>query len=217
MAEARGEYVIFVSDDDRISPWFVERCVGAIGRQSRVPIVVALTNCHLATFGQTKPARTSRHIESGLRNGPDVLLAFLADEISVEMCRVMLRTEALRSRSGFSVDLPHTADVAAWAPLLLEGEVGFVNEACATYNLHDDSETGRLGVAQILADGWKVASTADERIKDASLRQKLSLQAQRCFSRRALRFLAYQRNNGARLLEVLAFLRRFRSDFMIVG
>jgi glycosyltransferase involved in cell wall biosynthesis len=220
LAAAGGEYVFFVSDDDRISPWLVERCVGVIGKQSRVPIVVALTNCHLASFGQTKPARASRHIGSGLRNGTDVLLEFLADEINVAICSVMVRTEALRSRGGFPVNLPHTADVAAWAPLLLESEVGFVNEACATFNLHDDSETGRLGVAQILGDGWKVASlisrTADERIKVASLRQELKLQAQRCFSRRALRFLAYHRNNGASLLEVLEFVWRFRSDLMIV-
>jgi hypothetical protein len=116
--------------------------------------------------------------------------------------------------------LPHTADVAAWAPLLLESEVGFVNEACATFNLHDDSETGRLGVAQILADGFKIASlisrTADEHVKVASLRQELKLQAQRCFSRRALRFLAYHRNNGASLREVLGFVWRFRSDLIIV-
>jgi glycosyltransferase involved in cell wall biosynthesis len=220
LAAASGEYVVFVSDDDRISPRFVERCVGVMERQSRLPIVVALSNCHLVSFGQTKPARTSRHIGSGIRNGPDVLLEFLADEISAAMCSVMVRTDALRSRGGFSVDLPHTADVAAWAPLLLEGDVGFVNEACATFNLHDDSETGRLGVAQILTDGWKVADlisrTADERIEDASLRQKLKLQAQRCFSRRALRFLAYHRNSGASLSEVLAFVWRFRNDLVIV-
>ncbi|MBR0696597.1 glycosyltransferase family 2 protein [Bradyrhizobium lablabi] len=219
LAAAGGEYVFFVSDDDRISQWLVERCVGVIGK-SRVPIVVALTNCHLASFGQTKPARASRRIGSGLRNGADVLLEFLADEINVAICSVMVRTEALRSRGGFPVNYTHAADVAAWAPLLLEGEVGFVNEACATLNLHDDSETGRLGVAEILGDGWKVASlisrTADERIKIASLRQELKLQAQRCFSRRALRFLAYYRNNGAGLLEVLEFVWRFRSDLMVV-
>jgi glycosyltransferase involved in cell wall biosynthesis len=220
LAAAGGEYVFFVSDDDRISPCLVERCVGVIGKQSRVPIVVALTNCHLPSFGQTKPARASRHIGSGLRNGTDVLLEFLADKIDVAVCSVMVRTEALRARGGFSVNLPHTADVAAWAPLLLEGEVGFVNEAYATVTFHDDSETGRLGVAQILGDCWKVASlisrTADECVKVASLRQELKLQVQRCFSRRALRFLAYHRNNGASLSEVLEFVWRFRSDLMIV-
>lgn len=218
LAAAQGEYIIFVSDDDRISPWFVERCVRVIGTQPHVPIVVALTNCHLAAFGQTKPARTSRHTVSGLRNGPNVLLEFLSGKISVAICSVMMQTGTLRSRGGFPVDLPHAADVAAWAPLLLENEIGFVNDACATLNLHNDSETGKLGVAQILADGWKIANlisfVADERIEAASLRQELKRQAQRCFSRRALSYLAYRRNNGANLLEVLEFVWLFRNDLM---
>lgn len=220
LAAAMGEYIIFVSDDDRISPQLVERCVGVIEGRSQIPVVVALTNCHLASFGQIKPARTSQHMTSGLQNGPQVLLEFLADEISVAICSVMMNTQALRSRGGFSLSLPHTADVAAWAPLLLEDEVGFVNEACATFNLHDDSETGRLGVSQVMADGWKIADlisrTADERIMAASLRQELKHQAQRCFSRRALRFLAYHRNSGASLREVLGFVWLFRNDLMIV-
>lgn len=220
LAAARGEYIVFVSDDDRISPRFVERCVGVTGSPSRVPVVVALTNCHLASFGQIKAARTSQHMTSGLRNGPQVLLAFLTDEISVAICSVMMHTQVLRSRGGFSLSLPHTADVAAWAPLLLEKEVGFINEACATFNLHDDSETGRLGVAQVLADGWKVADlisrTADERIEVASQRHEIKRQAQRCFSRRALRFLAYHRNSGASMREVLGFVWLFRNDLMIV-
>lgn len=220
LAAATGEYIIFVSDDDRISPQLVERCVGATGGRSQIPVVVALTNCHLASFGQIKPARTSQHMTSGLQNGPQILLEFLADEISVAICSVMMNTQALRSRGGFSLSLPHAADVAAWAPLLLENEVGFVNEACATFNLHDDSETGRLGVTKILTDGWKVADliarTADERIETASLRQELKLQAQRCFSRRALRFLAYHRNSGASLREVSGYVWLFRNDLMSV-
>lgn len=221
LAAAKGEYIIFVSDDDRISPQLVERCVAVLGSQTQVPVVVALTDCHLASFEQIKPARTSQHMTSGLQNGPQVLLEFLADEISIAICSVMMNTQALRLRGGFSLSLPHTADVAAWAPLLLlEDEVGFINEACATLNLHDDSETGRLGVTKILTDGWKVADLisrmADERIKTASLRQELKLQAQRCFSRRALRFLAYHRNSGASLREVLGFVWLFRNDLMSV-
>jgi hypothetical protein len=132
----------------------------------------------------------------------------------------MVSTEALRSSGGFPLDYGHTSDVAAWAPLLLEGKVGFVNEACACANLHDNSETGRLGATQILCAGWKVAGlisrSADERIKVASLRQELKLQAKRCFSRRALIHLAHYRSNGAGLLEVLTFVWRFRSDLKIV-
>jgi len=220
LAAASGEYIFFVSDDDKISSQMVEKCVGALEDQSQVPVVVALTDCHLASFGQIKPARTSRHLASGLTNGPRVLLEFLADEINIAICSVMMHTRTLRSRGGFSTTLPHAADVAAWAPLLLEEKAGFVNESCATFNLRDDSETGRLGVAQIMADGWKVAElisrTADDRIATPSLRQTIKREAHRCFSRRALRFLAYHRNSGASLREVLGFLWIFRQDLMIV-
>jgi glycosyltransferase involved in cell wall biosynthesis len=221
LAAAGGEYVIFVSDDDRVYPWLVERCVDVIGKQSPVPIVVGLSNLHLASSGQTRPARTSRHIGSGLRNGIDVLLEYLADDITVSMVSIMLRTETLRSRGGIALELPHTSDVATWAPLLFEGKVGFVNEACATYNFHDNSETGRLSVAQVLCDGWKVADLisrmADEHIKVASLREELKLQARRCFSRRGLVFLAHHRRQGASLLEILMLVWRFRSDLKIVN
>jgi glycosyltransferase involved in cell wall biosynthesis len=220
LAAAAGEYVVFVSDDDRISPWLLERCVDVLAEQSQVPIVVALSNFHLTSSGQTKPARTSKHIESGLRNGIIVLLEFLTDEVTVAMCGVMLRTEALRSRGGIPLDLPHAADVGAWAPLLFEDKVGFVNEACATYNFHDNSGTSRLSVVQILRDGWKVANLisriADERIEVGSLRQELKLQARRCFSRRALVFLTYHRSNGASLLEIFKLAWHFRSNLMIV-
>jgi len=144
----------------------------------------------------------------------------LTDEITVSNCSVMMRTEALRSQGGFPVDLPHTADVAAWAALLFESKVGFVNEGCGTFNFHDSSETARLSVAQVLSDGWKVANLisriAEERIKVASLCRELKLQARRCFSRRAMVFLTYHRSRGATLTELLELVWRFRSDLMIV-
>jgi glycosyltransferase involved in cell wall biosynthesis len=221
LAAAGGEYVVFVSDDDRISPWFVERCVDVIGKQSQVPIVVALSNFHICSSGHTKPARTSKHIGSGLRNGIDVLLEYLTDKTTVAMCSVMMRTEVLRSRGGIPLDLPHTADVATWAPLLFEGKVGFVNEGCATAYFHKSSETARLSVAQVVSDGGKMANLisrlAEERIKVASLRQELKLQAKRCFARRALVCLADHRSAGVSLLEIFKFLWRLRGDLMIAN
>ena len=219
LAAARGEYVVFVSDDDRISPWFLERCVGAI-KQSQVPVVIALSDVRVFSSGQTKRARTSRHIGSGIRSGTDVLSEFLMNETTIAMCSVVLRTEALRSRGGFPLDFPHTADIAVWAPLLFEDQVGFVNETCATYNLHQNSETARLSVVEILHDGCKftdlISGMADERIKHPSLREKIKLQARHFFSRQALIFLAYHHSNGAGLNEILTLVWRFRKDLMSV-
>ena len=220
LAAASGEYIVFVSDDDRISPWFLERCVSAIGTQSQIPVIVALSDVRIFSTGQTKRARTSRHIKTGIRSGTDVLSEFLMNETTIAMCSVVLRTEALRSRGGFPLDLPFTADIAVWAPLLFEDRVGFVNETCATYNLHQNSETAKLSVVEILRNGCKfaelISSMADERINDPSLRKKIKLQARRFSSRQALVFLAYYHSNGAGLLEILTLVWRIRKDLMSV-
>ena len=133
----------------------------------------------------------------------------------------MLQTEILRSRGGFQLDLPHAADFAAWAPLLFDGNVGFVNEACATAYFHDSSETARLSIAQVFSDGRKVTDLvsrmAEEHIKTASLREELKLQARRCFSRRALVCLADHRRNGASLFEIFKFMWHFRTDLTMVN
>lgn len=213
LAAARGDYVVFVSDDDTISPFLLSGCMGIIDRHPDLPIVVTLSNFRVPELRQTRPPHMSRFNGSGIRDGADVLLEYLKEEITVAMCSILLRTEVLRSEGGFSLDFPQTADVAAWAPILCGNKVGFINEACATYNFHRESETARLGVTQVLLDGWKVANrisiAADERIADARLRESVRLEARRGFARRALAYLAHYRNDGASLNDVSTFVWRF--------
>ena len=220
LAAAKGEYVVFVSDDDRISPWLLSRCLEVVGQRPEIPIVVTLSNFHIPELGQTRPPHTSRVIRTGITDGADILIEFLKDGITVTMCGILLRTDALRSGGGFPLDLPHTADVAAWAPVLCGTKAGFVNEACATYNFHRESETARLGVAQILNDGWKVANlisrAADEKIRDERSRESVKLEAKRGFARRGFAYLAHYRSNGASLSDVATFVWCFWGNMIVV-
>lgn len=216
LANARGDYVIFVSDDDRIMPTLLERCVTLIRQHPQLPIVITLSNLHAASLGQTRSPRVSRTLDTGIQDGTAILNAFLTDQITVNMCGVVMRTALLRERGGIPLDLPHTADVAAWAPLLLLGKAGLVNEACATYTYHDDSETARLGVERLLHDGRKVADliahTAETCVQDTQLRKTIQLQAWRCFARRGLIALTDVRKNGASMLDMLSMAWHFRRD-----
>lgn len=220
LAAARGEYVVFVSDDDRISPWLLSRCLEIVERRPEIPIVVTLSNFRIPELGETRPPHISRIIRTGIADGADILVEFLKDGITVAMCGILLRTDALRSGGGFPLDLPHTADVAAWAPILCGNKAGFINEACATYNFHRESETARLGVTQVLLDGWKVANrisqAADKRIGDERLRDSVKLETRRGFARRGLAYLAHYRNNGASLNDVATFVWRFWGDMIVV-
>lgn len=163
-----------------------------------------------------KAPRASRLCNTGVRDGAIILKDFLTDQITVNMCGVVMRTELLRERGGIPLDLPHTADVAAWAPLLLLGRAGLINEACATYTYHDDSETARLGVEQLLDDGRRVADliaqTAEAHVQDSELRTTIQIEAKRCFARRGLITLSDFRKSGGTLQEILEVAWRFRHD-----
>jgi glycosyltransferase involved in cell wall biosynthesis len=214
LAGAKGDYIIFLADDDRISPWLLQRCVEIIRREPQVPIVVTLSNIYSGSIGKTFAARVSRSLETGIRDGSAILTEFLTDQITVTMCGVMMRTALLRDRGGLPLDFPHTADVAAWAPLLLLGNAGFVNEACATFAYHNQSETARLSVEQILRDGWKMANLisyhASENVRDSQRRRALQVQSRRCFARRGLTALSHYRKSGGGIQTMLNFIWLFR-------
>jgi hypothetical protein len=127
----------------------------------------------------------------------------------------------VRERGGLPLDLLHTADVATWAPLLLLGNAGFVNEACATLTYHSQSETARLGVEQLLRDGWKAANLiayhANENIGDAQRRRVLQMQTRRCFARRGLTALSDYRKSGGGIQTLLNTLWRFRGHLSNVN
>lgn len=217
VAAARGEYIVVLSDDDTIEPWLLERCIGVVAQRPQIPVVIGLSNLHSGALSHSFAARTSRHLKTGVCAGNDILLAYLKNEIGViATCSVMFRTEVLRRGGGFPLDFPHTADVAAWAPLLFLGEAGFVNEACATWYSHQSNETARLGIEQLLRDGWQTAefisALADRHALDPPARRRIKLHSRRCFARRGMTALSEYRRNGGGLQTILNFIWRFRRE-----
>jgi cellulose synthase/poly-beta-1,6-N-acetylglucosamine synthase-like glycosyltransferase len=217
VAAARGEYLVLVCDDDQIDPWLLERCVAILAGRPQVPIVVGLSNLHSTALNHTFAARRSRHLQTGIVSGTDILLAYLKNEIGViASCSVMCRTDVLQHHGGFPMGFPHTADIAAWAPLLFLGEAGFLNEACATWTSHDDSATKRLGVEVLLRDGWQVAglisALAEQHAPDDETRRLIKFHSRRCFAGRALTALSEYRRSGGGLQSILNFVWQFRRE-----
>lgn len=217
LAAAKGEYIVVLSDDDRIDPWMVERCVRLVIDRPDLPIVVALSDFHMEATGHTRPAILSQSFATGIYPGPDILLEYLKGNINVlASCSMLMQTAATRAQGGFPLDFSHTADIAAWARLLFMGDVGFVNEACATCYSHGQSETSRLGTEQLLSDGWKVSGLishlANLHERDVHKRHVIHAQAQRCFAGRGFTILSEYRRNGANLQKVVNFAWRFRHD-----
>jgi hypothetical protein len=216
LANAKGDYIVILSDDDRIAPWMLERCAHLIRQQPQLPTVIALSNLHAALLGRTRLARANRFHDTGIWGGTEILTDYLTDQITVAMCSVLMRTDLLRAHGGISLDLPHTGDIAAWAPLLFLGKAGFVNEACTTFTYHNASETARLGVELLLRDGRKavdlIAHTAETHVADPQQRKTIQIEAQRHFARRGLIVLSDYRSSGGGIPAMLNFAWRFRHD-----
>lgn len=218
LAHARGDYIVFVSDDDRILPKFLERCAGLIAQEPGLPVVIGLSDIHDGSRRRTKQALVSHAYGTGILAGTDILREFFADRITVTMCSVMMRTSLFRENGGLPLDLPHMSDIAAWVRLLFVGRAGFVNEACATFTFHQRSETSRLEIEKLLSDGSRIVDlvrreAAIHLVVDAE-RKSVESQARSCLARRALIVLSDHRSAGGTLMQLGNVIWRCRREFV---
>ncbi len=221
LAEARGEYIALVPDDDRISPWFLERCMGLVQTEPGVPIILGLSDLRLETEGgRVLQATRNRTFATGVWDGVDILNEFLEDRISAQMCSILVRTQDLREQGGFPLGMPFSLDKAGWAPVLLTGRAGFVNESCGTFNEHETNHTNSLDADLCLRDEAQFADrlvqTADATLQDPERRRRVKRGAKRYFGRRTLEILSTYRKDGASLGDVLPLAWQWKSSLLHV-
>jgi len=215
LAEAKGDYVLFLSDDDRIEPEMLERCVALTRIESQLPIIVALCE-EQDTWGHIVRGVTfSKIFCTGVWQGSDILIEYLRWRISTQMCTILLRTDEVRALGGFPTDMPHACDMVIVASLLLKGRSGFVNECCGTYGIHNSRETSRLTVDHRVDDARKLAGVikemAKERINDRRKVHQIQLFARRLFLTYAGYCLLEYCNGGVTFSEALSALWRWRA------
>jgi glycosyltransferase involved in cell wall biosynthesis len=221
LAAARGRYIVFVPDDDRISPWLLKRCIDLIRSEPHIQIIMALGDCYLAAEHRTLPAVASRKLGTGVWDGADILREYLGGRISVQGCTTMLRTEALRDSGGFPTGWPFAGDLAKQLPLLLAGRAGLVNECCGTYCVHNATVTSNLALDCHINDLRKLADliigTAHRSVRDPQRRRDIELHTRRFLALHVIYIIASHRGRGAKLAEVFPVIWRWRRDLSRVG
>lgn len=218
---ANGQFIVFVPDDDRIAPWMLERCMALVRSDPEIPVIVTLCDVYFVATDRTWCAQPSKQVGTGIVDGSRVLLDFFRDKISVAMCSVMYRTDKLRSNGGFPADFPYATDVASWAPLLLEGKAGLVNESCARLALHETSQTTNFDIDVRVRDGRRiveiVAGTSNSFASVPKHRRKLVIESRRYFARRTIEMLAAYRRDGAAFPQVMSRIWQFHQDIVGLG
>lgn len=214
LEHARGEFIVMLSDDDHLAPHFLNRCAPFASDRTRpVQVIVALGDVVSLGSGWVNPARQSRKLDTGIQKGTDVLSEFLLDAISPQMCTVAIRTEPLREAGGFPPGWHHTGDLVAWVPLLLAGDVGFVNEACGTQTTHPDSQTARMaleGRIEEIDRLGRVLIEADRLVADRAAVGPLERLTRRYVARNLIGHIGIQRRSGASRRELASTAWRWR-------
>jgi glycosyltransferase involved in cell wall biosynthesis len=215
LAEAKGEYILFLSDDDKIGTEALERCIALTRIEPQLSIVVALCDQRDSRGHKVWGAAVSKKLYTGIWQGFDILIEYLQWRISTKICTMVLRTEEVRACGGFPPDLPHAADMAVVARLLFKGSSGLVNECCGSYGIHNSRETSRLTVDLLLNDTRKlvdmIIEMAKKRIKDKRKAHQTELCARRYFSMCAADNLLEYCSGGATFSEILSVLWRWRA------
>jgi glycosyltransferase involved in cell wall biosynthesis len=216
LTAAKGDYIVFVPDDDRIAPWMLDRCAGLLAQEPQLVMVMALNDLHLTGEGQTLPPAMSNTLATGIHPGADIFLEYLKGNLSVQLCSLMMRTDLLRGDGGFANDWPYAGDTAAWGRILMSGRAGLVNESCATFAWHDESATSRYTIDDRLDSGRRLVAAldaaADGHVADPKMRRDIKRQARRYVARDVIGVLASYRRNGVPLVKVLPLIWQCRRE-----
>jgi len=216
ITEARGDFIVFVPDDDRIAPWMLERCTDLLARDPSLVGVVALNDLHLLKDGRRLGPAQSRILPTGIHEGSDILLEYLRGHLSVQMCSLVISTRLLRRIGGFANDWPYAGDTAAWSRIMLMGRAGLVNESCATFAWHDESATSKYPISNRRDSGRRFIATLDTAIDyhvaDPVLRTNIKREVRRYIARDMMAAITSCRKSGVSLARMLPRIWQCRRE-----
>ena len=162
LAQAAGEFVLFLSDDDFIDDDFVGSCLMLLQRKDAVPHCSAIiASNRFVRMVSGRKDQTIEHptlIETGFYNGEFLLEQLWLYKISFQLCGILFRTEALRSVGGFTTEHRFAGDVYTFGAAFLGRKIGFLSSPKCTYVLHPESETSALGLRFRMMDIGSVLS-----------------------------------------------------------
>lgn len=157
LAEARGDYVIFLQDDDAMLPGLLAGEVAVLDNQPEVVLVhAACQQVDAAGRVINVPPQSWPRVAAGL---DFVRLLWSGAEYAVVMSSAMFRRSTAPELGGFNPELLFCADAEMWQRMALQGKVAFLPQVLVSSRVHSGQVT-----SQILFDQSKML---EERLKHA--------------------------------------------------
>jgi len=145
VAQARGSYLLLLSDDDLIEKDFVERCADSLGslagKESQISVIYG---CY-AIVGPDGNILSWRKDDclAPLEDGGEFVVNWFSGRRPVAFCSTLYKTDELVRIGGFNEANRYAADVVARGRVGIAGRVLYVRDAVAYYRVHPFNATGR--------------------------------------------------------------------------
>jgi glycosyltransferase involved in cell wall biosynthesis len=218
ISEARGDYLVLLSDDNFLDPSFLEKCARLIRTEPGLPIVVAAYDVmvldeYAANERRRVRGAVSKTLSAGLWDGADILREYLNGRIAADSLSVVVRTDILRRNNRYG-GYRCAGDKATWMPALLEGRAGLINEPCALYLAHGSSLSAEIPpdqrMEEFCAAMTELSAAADRTVSDPARRAELRELPWRYLAYQTMVTLVLYRRAGASLAELVRKLRDWR-------
>lgn len=193
LAEARGKYFVLVSDDDQISPNFVEVLTGLMERH--VGSMVALSRCEtMNEAGATQSILPCPTWE--VRPGVDFVLDWLEGRALMPVptfISALWRTDVLRKVGGFpSFADGLNSDNASFIAVACQGNVVFGRDALLRYRVFANSYGLSASPERLALSASEFQRYCETDVSIGAVFDKLDVTQRRAIQRGVKRMLAEQ-------------------------
>jgi hypothetical protein len=204
LAEARGELIVALSDDDWLEPTFAERMLDLFAR--RPELSFAYARCWVHVGDQTFPSPAGPEVEDPL---PFFQRYFDGDR-HLFWCACVSRTEAVRRLLPYPPNL-QIGDMYLWTQLAFDGPVGCVPALLAHYTYMVDNVSLGIPVGVWAEETRQLTERIERRYRggseDPADVARLTRAMQQYLARTTANQFALNASKGATKVSLLRALR----------
>lgn len=151
--EAKGKFIHFLHQDDRVKPGFYETMLTALMADDRLVAGFCQTG-YISSSERPENVEPALQSRGELEDWPTKLSLY-----RIQFPTMLVRRQAYLELGGFSPSFEFAFDWHFWSRLCASGPVWYEPQALAQYRVHDGSATHSFGWKERVVEAMQVVAT----------------------------------------------------------